>query len=223
MTNVSLCSKCHYVSPMFRFLIPDKKTSMNRTYTTPTAVEINRIASTIPTIGDNISFLDKEITCFQATLAFMKLLRRRLKRDATQWNTYIPPSGMHRLPVEVLDIIFELSCNSSEPDAFKMPLSLSWTCFKWRQIVLFRPQLWTHIYASPSVSQSLVDLYVKRSGTDPLLVKIENVSSSPSRRIHSFGSSPNLGCIRSQQPMAGGGHPDAQQSLRCIADDLRRR
>ncbi|KAF8883382.1 hypothetical protein CPB85DRAFT_394282 [Mucidula mucida] len=181
MASVSLCPKCHYASPRFNFLIPDEQTSMDRAYTTPTAVEIDRIASTVPTIGDDISFLDKEIARFQATLASMKRLRRQLKRDAAQWDTYLFPSGIRRLPVEVLDIIFELAC---EPEAFKMPLSLSWTCFKWRQIVLFRPQLWTHIYVSPSVSRSLVNLYIKRSGTAPLSVKIENVSSSPYYRHH---------------------------------------
>ncbi|KAF9033437.1 hypothetical protein BDZ89DRAFT_1130956 [Hymenopellis radicata] len=191
MAIVPLCPKCHYASPRLNFLIPDEQTSRDRAYTPPSAMQIDHVASTVSTIGDHISFLDKEITRFQTTLAAMKLLRRRLKRDAAQWGVYLSPSGIRRLPVEVLEIIFELACDSYEPAAFKTPLSISWTCFKWRQIALFRPKLWTHIYASPSVKRSLVDLYIRRSGTAPLSVKIENVSSSPYYRQREIVAHPD--------------------------------
>ncbi|KAF9024621.1 hypothetical protein BDZ89DRAFT_1114542 [Hymenopellis radicata] len=191
MATVPLCPKCHYASPRLNFLIPDEQTSRDRAYTPPSAVQMDHVASTVCTIGDHISFLDKEIARFQTTLASMKLLRRRLKRDAAQWDVYLSPSGIRRLPVEVLEIIFELACDSYEPAAFKTPLSISWTCFKWRQIALFRPKLWTHIYASPSVKRSLVDLYIRRSGTAPLSVKIENVSSSPYYRQREIVAHPD--------------------------------
>jgi hypothetical protein len=73
------------------------------------------------------------------------------------------------LPPELMGLIF-LECASDHPLGFDriIPLSFSKVCFRWRQIALGIPVLWSRFNFSPMVSLTFVQEWLDRTSDRPL-------------------------------------------------------
>ncbi|KAK7032080.1 hypothetical protein VNI00_013449 [Paramarasmius palmivorus] len=108
-------------------------------------------------------------------------------------------SGLRRLPVEVLDLIFSLVCSPIRDDEcsgttqspFHMPTKgpirvaahdLSLTCAAWRQIVVSRPRLWASIsldlrYRGTTDIRPLLQASLTNSAKTPLKISFYDTGS----------------------------------------------
>ncbi|KAF9032156.1 hypothetical protein BDZ89DRAFT_1063530 [Hymenopellis radicata] len=167
------CSPIPYLSTPIRraFVLPSKadvtallaKASILQSQLTSLETDMLRLRSTLTLLDmqqPNIVFLDSN----------WKRRRARLRRNLEDIRRFSQHSGVRLLPVELLEIIFELACDSC--DTFRTPLSISATCFYWRKIAISQAVIWTYIYVSADDPSTPVNLFLERSAGMPLVVKI---------------------------------------------------
>ncbi|KAF9032123.1 hypothetical protein BDZ89DRAFT_1131499 [Hymenopellis radicata] len=82
---------------------------------------------------------DVQIAQTTAKLNALKERHAHLLRHTTQSHAYVAPSPIRQLPTEILQLIFIEACTSYKRYEYKLPLNISWTCWKWRQIALATP------------------------------------------------------------------------------------
>ncbi|THV07313.1 hypothetical protein K435DRAFT_772660 [Dendrothele bispora CBS 962.96] len=98
---------------------------------------------------------------------------------------HVSPSPSWTLPVELLIEIFSLySPSLSITDSKVLPttLALSQTCSSWRQLAISLPNLWSNLSLDLTHENAnipaLVNLYLARSEPQPLILRVDGVTTS---------------------------------------------
>ncbi|KAG8960795.1 hypothetical protein FRC03_006118 [Tulasnella sp. 419] len=110
-------------------------------------------------------------------------------------------SPIHRLPNELLSLIFELVAHSIPPEIFcsvtkrtlcsRFPFELAAVCARWRGVVTSTPRVWSYLCSKLSAEE--VQLYLTRSRESPLDIKYhsggrEQFVNQIIPYIHRFGT-----------------------------------
>ncbi|KAF9027054.1 hypothetical protein BDZ89DRAFT_824246 [Hymenopellis radicata] len=117
----------------------------------------------VQVITAGLEHSDRELLDLAAKLKALNKRHAHLLRHTTQSHAYIAPSPIRQLPTELLQLIFSEACTSYKRYEYKLPLNISWVCWKWRQIALATPSLWTNIYFGGHKWYDLFEVYLSRS------------------------------------------------------------
>ncbi|KAF9032111.1 hypothetical protein BDZ89DRAFT_1111574 [Hymenopellis radicata] len=144
-----------------------------RGFHSPSLEDVQVITASLEQPDRELVDLETEIAQTTAKLNALKKRRAHLLRHTTQGHAYIAPSPIRQLPTEILQLIFIEACTSYQRYEYDLPLDISWTCWKWRQVALATPAIWTNIYFGGHKWYHLFDVYARRSRGLPLSVKIK--------------------------------------------------
>ncbi len=171
----TLCSKCHTNLGVDESdLIESFELDTLRAYVPhpwhPDVIQEKRDA-----IHTGVTRIDEEVAALNNMITTLQV-RRRLFEAA---QARLCPSPIRKLPAELHLIIFQYAFDNLEPSGFlAVSLVITSVCYRWRQLALSTPRLWTTIFASVDgqshqlSNDALVNLHLERSGDLPLAVKI---------------------------------------------------
>ncbi|KAF9032157.1 hypothetical protein BDZ89DRAFT_1111596 [Hymenopellis radicata] len=177
MALICTCFHACHCSPT----IPYLATSIRRAFVLPSKADVTALLAKASVLQSHLTALETDMLRLRNTRTLLDMQqpnivvldsnwRSRLRRTLEDIRLFSQPSGVRLLPAELLEIIFQLACDSC--DTFRTPLSISATCFYWRKIAISQAVIWTHIYVSADEPSTLVNLYLERSAGMPLVVKI---------------------------------------------------
>ncbi|KAE9409851.1 hypothetical protein BT96DRAFT_771313, partial [Gymnopus androsaceus JB14] len=112
----------------------------------PNNVEASRVIAIAAEADRDVAKYDKEIQRLETVLIELKRQRQDFKRHRDEMHTLLSPA--RRLPVEVLEQVFDIACLSdfgitvTQNSVDALTLKLSQVCSVWREIVQSRPVLW---------------------------------------------------------------------------------
>ncbi|KDQ07361.1 hypothetical protein BOTBODRAFT_149253 [Botryobasidium botryosum FD-172 SS1] len=135
------------ITAMAQGLINETMRSLDRV----TSADGSTAHKTIPAAALDVADLDKEVRAIESIKAHME---ERLREIRHRKNLFAP---IHRLPNEIISIVFQCVERRSPPVALQNLLSVS---HKWRSIALDTPSLWANLH---NLSTPLLDVFITRS------------------------------------------------------------
>ncbi|KAK7032054.1 hypothetical protein VNI00_013423 [Paramarasmius palmivorus] len=193
-TFTTLCTRCN-VSIEEKTIVPIPIHALRSDYI-PTEAEITHARALIEKEDKLLKEYDKEVAWHREIVEKLEKDRKAVEERLEKRRASI--SGLRRLPVEVMDEIFSLACQtirvgeSEQWDTrnlypfdirYDEPIraiahNLSLTCASWRRIVTSRPRLWSTISfdiyhrSRETDIRPLLRTYLKYSSTAPLQISI---------------------------------------------------
>ncbi|KAF9027047.1 hypothetical protein BDZ89DRAFT_1067220 [Hymenopellis radicata] len=173
-TFVEFCPQCHASMTLKSYALPFA-TNVARAYHNLSRNDAFALESGLPDLSAESAALAVEIQRMEILLPTLKKHRAHLDYHIRQTRAYTTHSPIRQLPTEILTLVFAFACTSYEPEYHKTPLSISLVCFKWRDIAMAAPRLWTNIYIGGSgpEARALFRYYLERCGELPILLKID--------------------------------------------------
>ncbi|KAI5890042.1 uncharacterized protein SCHCODRAFT_02508618 [Schizophyllum commune H4-8] len=110
----------------------------------PSPSEAQAMETCIEEIRTQLAKLQHVKRTVEQTLNSLSAMESKLENALATQRAYVAP--VRRMPVELLEIVFELSCAGatlSPPDC--TPLALSAVCRHWRQLALCMPRIWADV------------------------------------------------------------------------------
>ncbi|KAF9037400.1 hypothetical protein BDZ89DRAFT_1157372 [Hymenopellis radicata] len=130
-------------------------------------------SNTPSVISDSSSIEDSPCVVRQQideALARVEGAAATLKRQRNEIQKRILANLLQQFTNEVLVNIFRFAV---EMEPLHTAFSLSWTCAKWRKVVVARPDMWTRITIFPTTKEKIVELQLRRSEDLPLDITID--------------------------------------------------
>ncbi|KAK7029007.1 hypothetical protein VNI00_014717 [Paramarasmius palmivorus] len=127
-----------------------------------------------------------EMNRLQAALLMLEGKQSRLKKNMEKYRYLLSP--IRRLPTEILSAIFVLACDGNvlSPSHSSPAITLSRVCGQWRELSLSLPHLWASMIIrledwdeSQGALESIVTMFIKRSGTAPLELMLDFAMMPP--------------------------------------------
>ncbi|KAI4524611.1 hypothetical protein K525DRAFT_266871 [Schizophyllum commune Loenen D] len=110
----------------------------------PSPSEARAVEAIIEETRAQLAKVQHAIGNVDQTLDSLSTLQSKLENALAMQRAYVAP--VRRVPVEVLEMIFELSCEDATIDPSDCtPLALSAVCRLWRHIVLGTPRVWADL------------------------------------------------------------------------------
>lgn len=164
--DVDLCDKCHSSVSLHAYgsFYPHDGSRASTIPPTTSAQDFQPEVDDLAIVNTEIGRLDKALKALRSYQA-------SLTSYIEERRTYFRPSPVRALPTELLNFIFSLACDSVQPEYYKTPLHISQTCFRWHEISLSLPHIWSNLYADPH-GDRLYQLYLSRSGNAAISLRV---------------------------------------------------
>ncbi|KAE9409837.1 hypothetical protein BT96DRAFT_459040 [Gymnopus androsaceus JB14] len=174
MPDAILCEKCG--ASISTRDVPETSRQRLRSLYVPNNVEASSIISMVAEADCDLARYEEEIQRLEAVLSELKKQRQDLKLHRDESQTLLSPA--RKLPVEVLEQVFDFACLSDfgltvkqkTKDTDTVTLNLSQVCSVWREIIRSRAALWSAMSIDLShrnKAESVIEHYIALSKDIP--------------------------------------------------------